>query len=120
MQAREDQTEWLADLISERANGLPVVLLGKAFKPESDLVVGSPALLLAGILEERGVAFTHHDGRIDGNGLPIERRPSSLFFIATRHPEYGEARFPPGSVVLDPWGYIPDQDEVTVVRIGRR
>src|SRR2546423_972039 len=43
MRARESQTEWLADLIAERANGLPVVGLGKAFKPESDLAAGSPA-----------------------------------------------------------------------------
>jgi hypothetical protein len=40
--------------------------------------------------------------------------------VATRHPEYREAAFPRGSVVLDPWGYISDQDGVTVVRIGRR
>ncbi|MEK6276638.1 MAG: nucleotide sugar dehydrogenase [Actinomycetota bacterium] len=120
MQAREDQTQWLADLIAERANGLPIVVLGKAFKPESDLAEGSPALLLASILDERGIPFSHHDGRIDGDGPPIERRPPGLFFVATRHPEYREAKFPPHSVVLDPWGYIPDQERVTVVRIGRR
>jgi UDPglucose 6-dehydrogenase len=120
MQARENQTQWLADLIAERANGLPIVVLGKAFKPESDLTDGSPALLLASILEERGLEFTHHDHHIDGAGPPIGPESPSLFFIATRHPEYREANFPPGSVVLDPWGYIPDQNGVNVVRIGRR
>jgi UDPglucose 6-dehydrogenase len=120
MRARESQTEWLADLIAERANGLPIVVLGKAFKPESDLAAGSPALLLASILEERGIPFTHHDERIDAGGPPLEERSPSLFFVATRHPEYSAARFPSGSMVLDPWGYIPDQDGVTVVRIGRR
>jgi UDPglucose 6-dehydrogenase len=120
MQARENQTQWLADLIAEHANGLPVVVLGKAFKPESDLTDGSPALLLASILEERGLEFAHHDRHIDGAGPPIEGQSPSLFFIATRHPEYREAKFPPRSVVLDPWGYIPDQDGVNVVRIGRR
>jgi UDPglucose 6-dehydrogenase len=120
MEARENQTQWLADLIAERADGLPIVLLGKAFKPESDLTDGSPALLLASILEERGLEFAHHDHHIDGSGPPIERHSPSLFFIATKHPEYREARFPAGSVVLDPWGHIPDQDGVNVVRIGRR
>jgi UDPglucose 6-dehydrogenase len=120
MQAREDQTQWLADLIAERADGLPIVILGKAFKPESDLTDGSPALLLTTILAERGITFTHHDGRIDGAAPPIEPRSPSLFFVATMHPEYRETKFPQGSVVLDPWGYIPDQDRVTVVRIGRR
>jgi UDPglucose 6-dehydrogenase len=120
MQAREDQTQWLADLIGERANGLPIVILGKAFKPDTDLTDGSPALLLANILEERGLQFAHHDHHIDGSAPQIERQSPSLFFIATRHPEYREARFPPGSEVLDPWGYILDQDGVNVVRIGRR
>jgi UDPglucose 6-dehydrogenase len=120
MQAREDQTQWLADLIAERADGLPIVLLGKAFKPESNLTDGSPALLLASMLDERRIAFDHHDSRVDGDGPPIEQRPPSLFFVATRHPEYREAAFPRGSVVLDPWGYISDRDGVTVVRIGRR
>jgi UDPglucose 6-dehydrogenase len=120
MRAREDQTQWLADLIAERANGLPIVVLGKAFKPETDLTVGSPALLLANILEERGFEFDHHDHHIDGGGPPIEGQEPSLFFIATRHPEYPDAEFPSGSVVLDPWGYIPDRDGITVERIGRR
>jgi len=119
MQARERQAEWLADLIAERANGLPIVLLGKAFKPGSHLTQGSPAKLLATILEERGMAFEHQDHYVDRNG-PFEVRSPSLFFVATRHPDYEEATYPPGSVVLDPWGCIPDQDGVTVVRIGRR
>ncbi|MEA2309356.1 MAG: hypothetical protein QOI65_1642 [Thermoleophilaceae bacterium] len=119
MEAREHQAEWLADLIAERADGRPVVVLGKAFKPESHLTAGSPATLLAAILEERGIAFDHHDAHVDGAGPPIDERPPSLFFVATGHREYQEASFPPGSVVLDPWGCIADQAGVEVVRIGR-
>jgi UDPglucose 6-dehydrogenase len=120
MQAREDQTEWLAELIIEHANGRPIVLVGKAFKPETNLTDGSPALLLASLLHERGIPFEHHDSRVDEAAPAIEECPPSVFFVATRHPEYREATFPQGSVVLDPWGYIPDQDGVSVVRIGRR
>jgi hypothetical protein len=40
------------------------------------------------------------------------------YFIATKHPEYAEYVFPSGSVVIDPWRYIPDQEGVTVARIG--
>jgi len=42
MQAREDQTEWLAELIlkCKQQFSLPVVILGKAFKPETNLTVG--------------------------------------------------------------------------------
>lgn len=43
---------------------------------------------------------------------------SVIYFIATKHKQYTETEFPKGSVVIDPWRYIPDQDGVTVKRIG--
>jgi hypothetical protein len=43
---------------------------------------------------------------------------SKVFFIATAHPEYRGWEFPKGSVVIDPWRMIPDQEGVTVKRIG--
>jgi hypothetical protein len=42
----------------------------------------------------------------------------TVFFIATAHDEYRTRRFPPGSVVIDPWRMIPDQPGVTVRRLG--
>jgi hypothetical protein len=66
--AWERQTEWLAQLISENAGDLPVVILGKAFKPGTSLVDGSPSLLLAEILRERGIAFERVDEHVDGGG----------------------------------------------------
>jgi len=42
----------------------------------------------------------------------------SVFFIGTAHDEYRTRRFPPGSVVIDPWRMIPDQQGVTVRRLG--
>ena len=59
MEAREAQTEWLADLIQEETGEIEI--MGKAYKPETALTVGSPATLLANILTERGVEFTHTD-----------------------------------------------------------
>jgi hypothetical protein len=41
-----------------------------------------------------------------------------VFFIATAHDEYRTRRFPEGSVVIDPWRMIPDQEGVTVRRLG--
>ena len=45
---------------------------------------------------------------------------TAVYVIATRHPECTSFRFPAGSVVLDPWGYIDDQAGVTVIRVGRK
>jgi UDPglucose 6-dehydrogenase len=57
MVCRERQTEWLADLIGDG----PVEVQGKAYKPSTNLTVGSPAVLLGSILSERGIPFTHTD-----------------------------------------------------------
>lgn len=65
MLCRERQTEWLADLIvveqNSRSEFRPVEVLGKAYKPETELSVGSPALLLANLLAERGTDFEHSE-----------------------------------------------------------
>lgn len=42
-----------------------------------------------------------------------------VILVATRHARYATGiYFTPGDVVLDPFGYIPDQAGVTVIRIG--
>lgn len=41
-----------------------------------------------------------------------------VFFVATAHDEYRARRFPPGSVVIDPWRMVEDQPGVTVRRLG--
>lgn len=63
MECREAQTEWLANKLQEiqTASGLPIEILGKAYKPNTALTVGSPATLLANILSENGVEFEHTD-----------------------------------------------------------
>jgi len=66
MVCREKQTEWLADQVAYKAwNGEgkqhPVEILGKAYKPETNLTVGSPATLLSNILTEMGVNHDHTD-----------------------------------------------------------
>lgn len=114
MLAREDQTEWLAQLMGEY--DLPKVILGKAFKPNINLVVGSPAILLKNIMEERGHSVQMYDPHID------EEAPNfgpSVFLIGTKHPEFIDFPFPKGSVVIDPWRYIPTSlDNVTVIGLG--
>lgn len=103
MLAREHHTEWLASLITDKA-----VIFGKAFKPESDLITGSPALLLVNILKEKNIKFIHDENP----------KPGKFNFIATKHKRYKSIKWPRGSTVVDPFRYIPDQEGVTVVRIG--
>lgn len=53
MKQRENQTEWLADLIIENKGDRQINILGKTFKPETNIVTGSPSILLKNILEEK-------------------------------------------------------------------
>ncbi len=122
VRAREAQSGWLAGLVQQwsEQTGLEVMILGKAYKPGSDLTGGSPALLLAHQLKERGVLFYHRDPYTDGWFDGIDGEPSRVFVIATRHDVFPAYRFPPGSVVIDPHGYMPDQPGVTTIRVGRK
>ncbi|CAF1583318.1 unnamed protein product [Rotaria magnacalcarata] len=116
MQAREDQTEWLADLIVEY-NG-DKIILGKSFKPETNLTVGSPSLLLRSLLEERNVKVLMWDPHVDGMQIPEFAKLKAVYFIGTQHTYFQSFPFAAGSVVLDPFRYIPDQIDVRIIQIG--
>ena len=64
MQARERQTEWLADLMEEYGQDLPKVILGRSFKPESKHRCGKSGAFAGG-------HFTRAGGRSGGVGTRI-------------------------------------------------
>jgi UDPglucose 6-dehydrogenase len=122
MIARERQTEWLAELMESydprgEARMLKVIL-GKSFKPETNITVGSPALLLKNLLIERGHEVVMYDPYVDV-GAPTPSYSPSIFLIGTKHPEFVDFDFPEGSVVIDPWRYIPQRPGIEVVSVGR-
>lgn len=112
MKAREKHTEWLADLCQQAAadSGLPIVILGMAFKPETNITTGSPSLLLYSILGRRDVPVHLSD-------YP-DMFEKSVFFIGCQHKRYQTYAFPEGSVVIDPFRYIPYSSAYSVIRIG--
>lgn len=114
MQAREDTEAWHAELAVEVSEDqdLPLILLGRAFKPETDIETGSPAILMANILTNWGVDFTHVNDLTD--------LPEAVYFIATDNERYREYKFPKGSVVIDPFGTMPKTSEATVYHLGRK
>lgn len=115
MAAREDHAAWLADVIIAKRDetGLPVIMLGRAFKPETNIETGSPSVLVHNILEEKGLSAHHLEDFETEPDIPW------LVFIGTQHERYTKMKFLPGSVVIDPFGYIPDQEDVEVIRVGR-
>lgn len=106
MEARENQTDFLADIILEHDG--PYYILGKTFKEETNLILGSPAILLGNILKERNVEFTHYDPFVDEVIPEFER---GVYFIATKHSEFKNIDFPKGSTVIDVWRYLNINDE---------
>ena len=69
MVCRERQTEWLVDLVenaqNESSEFKPIEIKGKAYKPGTNLTVGSPALLMANLLQERNIIYEHTDLYVD-------------------------------------------------------
>jgi UDPglucose 6-dehydrogenase len=108
----------MAEEIATQEN-LPIVILGKAFKPESALVDGSPAILLKNILEERGVSVRTYDPMTRPNfGIIFDITNPSVFVIACKHRCFANWKFTNGSVVIDPHRYIPKQWGVRVIHLG--
>lgn len=138
--ARENQSQWLASLIAERVyeierNGkkIDVMIMGYTFKPETNLIVGSPALLLKYQLEHMWMinpimfdpfidtipTFIENDGADPKESIFKIYCEPRIFFIGTKHEQFKNYMFPAGSIVIDPFRYIPDQDGVFIKRIGQ-
>ena len=117
MLAREKQTDWLADVIEEnQMYNSPIYILGKSFKPETNIQTGSPSILLKNILDERNVECEIYDPYVDDkNNYDFKQ---GVYFIGTMHPDFNEFDFPIGSIVIDPWRYIDDTPGVTIIRVG--
>lgn len=125
MEARQAHCEFLANLIEKHCDPeyasmqnpcafrLPVVILGRAFKPETNIETGSPSRLLSEILTRRGI---QHEC-VEDFAAHKNRKPH-LFFIGCKHARYDCYKFPLGSIVIDPFRYIRKREGITVIRIG--
>ena len=126
MKQRENQTDWLADLIEKYAGDRGINILGKSFKPETNIVTGSPSVLLKNILEERGHGVFIWDPYVDEPWEKIKEMyddseneiHSQLYFIGTKHPDFTSFPFEEGSIIIDPWRYIPTSEDYKVIHIG--
>jgi UDPglucose 6-dehydrogenase len=116
MRIREYQEARHARIVATLPVDLPIILLGKAFKPGTDIQSGSPALLMASLLRRDFPTrqFTHV-----GENAPIDVSMPAIYFICTQHEMYRHVYYPRGSVIIDPFRYIPYIPGVTIYRLGR-
>mgnify|MGYP001201605926 CR=1 FL=1 len=125
MTQREKQTEWLADLVINNSNNRQINILGKTFKPETNLTLGSPSLLLENLIKEKGHKVFSWDPYIDDKYEEvcekfnwINENILHVFFIGTKHPDFINFKFPKNSIVIDPFRYIYKANGSKIIRIG--
>lgn len=121
MQVREAQTEWVAEIVEALAEQRkPILVYGRAYKPGTKLDTGSIAKLLHAILRERAPERQQVlclDPALDGEvTIPM----NAVVVIGTPYPELQKTKFPRGTLIVDPWGIVPDAPGIVVHRLGRR
>jgi UDPglucose 6-dehydrogenase len=125
MRQRENQTEWLAQLCIDNKVNNKINILGKCFKPETNLTLGSPSILLKNILEEKGEQVFMWDPWVDkeqtfqvikNNNWDTEPQ---TYFIGTKHEVWKHFYFKKGDVVIDPFRYIETIESVKYIPIGK-
>lgn len=119
--ARDAHTLRHAELIKYHAEArkYPVIILGKAYKKDVNLTVGSPSLLLQHYLDKLQVEYTVIDPVVDGPSDIVFTGPA-VFYVATPHSIFKDFFLPLDSLVLDPWGdTITPQYSIHTIHIGR-
>ena len=125
MLQREKQSDWLADLVISNANDRQINILGKTFKPETNLLLGSPAILLANLIKEKNYKVFSWDPYVDKPYDDVKKdfnwnneKVLHTFFIGTKHPDFTKFNFPKNSIIIDPFRYIYNVEGSKVIRIG--
>ena len=126
MSQRELQTKWLANLvIKNKINKKDkIFILGKCFKPETNLILGSPSILLKNFLVDYGQKVIMWDPYVDGNEKEFIKnykldKKKNIYFIGTKHKYFKKFKFYNGSTVIDPFRYLKKQKNINYIGIGK-
>jgi UDPglucose 6-dehydrogenase len=108
MKAREVQAKNLAEkLVSlSKVHNLPIVILGKAYKPKVSYEDGSSSILVGFYVEQLG-GTVHYDLEDPIKGI----------YLLGHYGEHYDYNFPEGSIVLDPWRSFKS-DNIEVIQYG--
>jgi len=108
MEAREKQAMNMANkLVSlSKEYDLPIVILGKSYKPNVEYIDGSSSILVGHYVEE-----TNNKVEYD-----LEQ-PIPAIYLLGHYGKHHDYDFPEGSVVLDPWRQFKS-DKIKVIQYG--
>ena len=133
MHAREIQAKNLALFLVEQANtnNLPVVIHGKAYKPDVEYCIGSYSTLVGFYVKEAGSTVAYVDPMTDNpeDVYTDIAEPAVVLMAHNRHVTYGYTGknlkdhfyydIKPGSIIVDPWRSLPvDMPGIKVVHYG--
>lgn len=114
MEAREEQTEFLIELLTQQP--APYTILGKTFKENTNLTLGSPSMLLANMLIEKGISFNHYDPFVDEIEPYFEK---GTYIVTVPHNQFKDFAFPNDSIVIDVWRMLDiNNPKVTHIKVG--
>jgi len=126
MKAREIQAENLAKKLVSYNN--PVIIVGKAYKPNVKYIDGSYSILVGHYVEQLGQKLFYHDPlcgetapETDGPYTYLMAHDPDVAFLMSKKPTEGEditISFQPGSVIIDPWRKMKHIKDCTVVAYG--
>jgi UDPglucose 6-dehydrogenase len=113
---REKQTEWYVKLIKKlKKKNDKIYILGKSFKPETNITTGSPSLLLFNLLNKKNEKIIIYDPYIDRKKPKFEK---GIYFIGTKHELFRKFKFPNGSTIIDPFRMINENTKIKLIKIG--
>lgn len=129
MKKREKQTEFLADLIIQelQKNKLTtkknksICILGTAFKPNTNIETGSPAVLLKNLLLAKGYEVATFDPYLNPHLDPSQKwycEEDYIYFIGCRHDCIQEYEFNDSCIVIDPHRYIKKEKCKNLIQVG--
>jgi UDPglucose 6-dehydrogenase len=133
MRAREVQAENLAKflIVQAQKHNLPIVIHGKAYKPDVPYCIGSYSTLVGHYVGQSGHRVQYVDPLADNAEDVVTGidRPAVVLLAHNRHVTYGYTGqdqtevfyydIRPGSVIVDPWRSLPlDTQHMTVIHYG--
>ena len=129
MHAREHQAENLAKYLDNlhKKHGLPIIIHGKAYKPDVDMLDGSYSLLIGSYLDQLKSEYYYWDP-LTGDRLP-ETIPAIVLLAHNRQITYGYTgelseqqlyfNLSGGSIVVDPWRmFATESENIEVIHYG--
>ena len=132
MHAREVQAKNLAEFLVAQADelGLPIIIHGKAYKPDVPYCIGSYSTLVGHYIKEAGRTVKYVDPLADdaSDVIADNNEPAVFLWAHNRKITYeytgGQVdtqpycEIPKGSIIVDPWRKLTNIDGITVIHYG--